>query len=63
MLIEKFGAREIFDDMGTFPAGSWLDEFCEGMIKRGYNKKLSFFSNRLSNHTKRLESEIKCMDN
>lgn len=36
----KLGFREIFDDTGTFPVGSWLKKFCEGMIERGYNKKV-----------------------
>jgi len=38
-LIDR-GFREIFDDTGTFPVGSWLKRFCEGMISRGYNKKI-----------------------
>jgi len=33
------------DDTGTFPAGEWLREFCQGMIKRGYNKKIFFDCN------------------
>ena len=40
MLIDRYGIREIFDDTGTFPAGGWLERFCNGMIERGYNKKL-----------------------
>ena len=40
MLIEKYHVKEIMDDSGSFPIGSWLKEFCEGMIKRGYNKKI-----------------------
>jgi len=39
-LIERHGAREIFDDTGSFPAGKWLREFCEGMIARGYHKRV-----------------------
>lgn len=39
-LIEKYGVREIFDDSGCFPRGEWLKEFCEGMIERGYHKKV-----------------------
>jgi anaerobic magnesium-protoporphyrin IX monomethyl ester cyclase len=45
LLIEQHGAREIFDDTGTFPAGSWLEDFCQGLIKRGYNKKITFSCN------------------
>ncbi len=39
-LIEKYKVREIMDDTGTFPAGEWLSEFCRGMIKRGFNKRI-----------------------
>lgn len=41
-LIEKYQVREIMDDTGTFPAGEWLRQFCQGMIARGYNKKVFF---------------------
>ncbi|PJE69346.1 B12-binding domain-containing radical SAM protein, partial [Candidatus Shapirobacteria bacterium CG10_big_fil_rev_8_21_14_0_10_38_14] len=44
-LIEKYKFREIMDDTGTFPAGVWLTDFCKGMIKRGYNKKINFDCN------------------
>jgi len=40
ILIEKYQVKEIMDDSGSFPIGPWLKEFCEGMIKRGYNKKI-----------------------
>lgn len=40
ILIEKYHVREIMDDSGSFPIGPWLKEFCEGMIERGYNKKI-----------------------
>jgi len=40
ILIEKYHIKEIMDDSGTFPIGTWLKEFCEGMIERGYNKKV-----------------------
>ena len=33
------------DDTGTFPAGEWLQDFCRGMIKRGYNKRIHFDCN------------------
>lgn len=45
MLIEKYHVREIMDDSGSFPIGPWLAEFCQGMIKRGYNKKIRFDCN------------------
>ncbi len=44
-LIEQHGAKEIFDDTGTFPAGVWLEDFCKGMIERGYNKRVDFSCN------------------
>lgn len=40
ILIEKYGVKEIMDDSGSFPVGKWLVEFCNGMIERGYNKKI-----------------------
>ncbi len=45
MLIEEHGAREIFDDTGTFPGGGWLRQFCQGMIDRGYNRQILFSCN------------------
>jgi len=45
MLIEKYHVREIMDDTGTFPVGDWLMEFCEGMIRRGYHKKVTMDCN------------------
>ncbi|MBI5452266.1 cobalamin B12-binding domain-containing protein, partial [Candidatus Gottesmanbacteria bacterium] len=48
----KLGIREIFDDTGTFPIGIWLKKFCEGMIERGYNKKIKFGCNMRANGIK-----------
>ena len=45
MLIERYNVKEIMDDTGTFPVGEWLSEFCEGMIARGYNKKVTIDCN------------------
>lgn len=39
-LVENYHVREIMDDSGTFPVGDWLREFCEEIIKRGYQKKI-----------------------
>ncbi len=39
-LVDKYGVKEVMDDSGTFPIGSWLREFCTGMVKRGYHKKV-----------------------
>lgn len=40
VLIEKYKVREIMDDTGSFPVGGWLRNFCAGMIKRGYHRKV-----------------------
>ncbi len=40
MLIDKYNVREVFDDSGSFPVGKWLENFCVGMIDRGYNQKV-----------------------
>lgn len=39
------GVREIFDDTGTFPIGPWLKKFCELMIAKGYNKRVTISCN------------------
>jgi radical SAM superfamily enzyme YgiQ (UPF0313 family) len=44
-LIEKYHVKEIMDDSGSFPIGPWLKEFCDGMIERGYNKKIKIDCN------------------
>ena len=45
MLIDKYQVCEIMDDTGCFPAGQWLLDFCNGMIERGYHKKIYFDCN------------------
>ena len=40
LLVDKLHVREIFDDSGTFPAGAWLEKFCNLMIESGYNEKV-----------------------
>ncbi len=52
----KLGVKEIFDDTGTFPIGSWLEEFCQGMIDRGYNKKIRLGCNMRANAIKDQET-------
>lgn len=44
-LIERYHVREIMDDTGTFPVGEWLRTFCNGMIERGYNRRIHFDCN------------------
>lgn len=46
-LIEHYPIREIFDDTGCFPAGQWLRTFCQGMIERGYHKKVTLGCNMI----------------
>ncbi len=45
MLVSRYGVKEVFDDTGNFPAGSWLKRFCQGMIERGLNKEILFSCN------------------
>jgi radical SAM superfamily enzyme YgiQ (UPF0313 family) len=40
LLLDKYGVKEIMDDSGCFPVGDFLEEFCEGMIARGYHKRV-----------------------
>ena len=44
-IINNYPVKEIMDDSGTFPVGDWLREFCQGMIERGYNKKVRISCN------------------
>lgn len=44
-VLDHWPIREIMDDSGTFAVGSWLKEFCQGMIKRGYHKKIKLGCN------------------
>jgi len=39
-LISRYKIREVMDDTGSFPTGEWLRNFCNGMIKRGFNKRI-----------------------
>lgn len=50
LLIKEYKIHEIMDDTGSFPIGNWLNEFCKGMIKRGYNKKIYFDCNMRFGH-------------
>ncbi len=36
----NLGVKEIMDDTGSFPVGAWLRDFCNGMIARGYHKRI-----------------------
>ena len=46
-LVEQRGVKEIFDDSGCFPAGAWLREFCEGMVARGLNRRVTLGCNMI----------------
>ncbi len=52
MLIERYNAKEIFDDSGTLMTGNWLKELCSGLIERGYNKKIRYSCNMRFNALK-----------
>jgi len=45
VLVDKYGVKEIMDDSGTFPVGGWLERFCQGMIERELNKKVTMNCN------------------
>jgi radical SAM superfamily enzyme YgiQ (UPF0313 family) len=44
-LIQRYGAREIFDDTGALPTGNWLIRLCNEMIDRRINEKVIFDCN------------------
>lgn len=44
-LTEKYNILEVMDDTGCFPRGSWLRDFCLGMINRNLNKRIYFDCN------------------
>lgn len=41
----SLGVKEIMEDSGSLPIGKWLEEFCQGMIDRGFNKKVTISCN------------------
>jgi len=44
-LVNRYGAREIFDDTGALPTGNWLVRLCNEMIERKLNEKVIFDCN------------------
>jgi anaerobic magnesium-protoporphyrin IX monomethyl ester cyclase len=48
----KLGVRETMEDSGTLPIGKWLEDFCEGLIAKGYNKKIKISCNMRLNAIK-----------
>lgn len=53
--LKKTGVKEIMDDSGSFPVGSWLREFCQGMIERKYNKRVKINCNMRFNNSLKKE--------
>jgi len=52
----KLGVREIMEDSGSLPVGQWLQDFCRGMIKKGYNKKVTISCNMRITGIRNLET-------
>lgn len=53
-LIDQHKVKEVFDDSGCFPKGPWLEKFCNGMIERGYHKRVTLGCNtRVNAQTKK----------
>lgn len=52
----KLGVREVMEDSGTFPAGKWLEDFCRGMIERGYSGKVKISCNMRLSAIKKIET-------
>ena len=58
MLIDNYGVKEIFDDSGTLMVGKWLKDLCNGLIKRGYNKKIFYSCNMKFNALKQEDYDL-----
>lgn len=52
----SLGVKEIMEDSGSLPIGQWLEEFCHGMIKLGYNKKVTMSCNMRITGIKNIET-------
>ena len=52
----NLGVREIMEDSGSLPIGQWLKDFCQGMIERGYNKKVVMSCNMRITGIRNLET-------
>lgn len=51
----QLGVKEVMEDSGTLPIDQWLEEFCSGMIERGYSKKVKINCNMRLNAIKDIE--------
>ncbi len=58
MLIERYNAREIFDDSGSLMTGKWLRDLCNGLIERDYNKKIKYSCNMRFGALKKEDYEL-----
>lgn len=52
----NLGVKEIMEDSGSLPVGQWLEEFCHGMIRLGYNKKVTMSCNMRITGIKNIET-------
>lgn len=59
LLIAKYGVTRIVDTSGSLPTGLWLRRLCQGLIKRGYNRKVRLTCNLKPGSIGR--SEAACM--
>lgn len=50
--------KEVFDDSGTFPVGPWLRKFCQLMIEKGLNKKITMWCNMRFGYLKKEDYEL-----
>ena len=41
----SLGVKEVMEDSGSLPIGQWLLDFCNGMIEKGFNKKITISCN------------------
>jgi radical SAM superfamily enzyme YgiQ (UPF0313 family) len=46
------GVKEIMEDSGSLPIGSWLQDFCHGLIERGYHRHVTISCNMRLNGIK-----------
>ncbi len=44
-IINNYPVKEIMDDAGSLTPGKWLRDFCSGVIKRGYHRKIGLDCN------------------
>lgn len=55
-LVEKYGAREVFDDVDTWPTRSkWAEKFCRLMIETGLSEKVVWSINARASDLENLE--------